>query len=149
MTRSRLMSTIAVAAFALVTILGATGSAAAAMPPHSRITLQFNSEQIDIDVTLSSCGVRDIKGATKIDVMMPLGMTGSVVDADGGFRHLGYDVDTANRDSASGAVVLRVLVPSRSTCQIEVGYAFVDAMAGGAIAAPGRTNTTVKLPIVM
>lgn len=57
-------------------------------------------------------------------------MTGSTVDTDGGFRHLDYDIDMANRDTATGQVVLRVLVPSRSTCRIEVGYAFVDAMAG-------------------
>lgn len=149
MTRSRIVSTIAALAFALVTMLGVTGAAGAEMPPHSRATLQFNDQQINVDVTLNSCGTRDIKEATKIDVMMPRGMTGSVVDTDGGFRHLDYDIDMANRDTATGQIVLRVLVPSRSTCRIEVGYAFVDAMAGGAMAAPGRTNTTVKLSIVM
>jgi len=149
MTRARLCSTVAAFVLSLVTIISVTGSAGAAMAPHSRATLQFNDEQINIDITLHSCGTRDIKDATKIDVMMPLGMTGSVVDMDGGFRHLGYDIDIANRTVATGAVVLRVLVPSRSTCQIEVGYAFVDAMAGGAMAAPGRTNTTVKLSIVI
>lgn len=129
-------------------MLASSATATAAMPPASRATIEIDGDLIDLDVTLHTCRSRAVTGAIRVSVSLPKGVSGSAIGDDGGFRKQGYAFTFRERADTTRNVGVRVVVPgSTSLCEITVGYAYQDGMAGPAMSGPGTTNVLMKLTL--
>lgn len=132
---------------ALILVGSLSVGAEAATPRRARATIDVGGTAIDIDIRLLSCMPKQITGPVAIDVVVPAGQTGTVLDLDNGFRGQGYAVGFSEGVETSMAHVT-VTVPAKSAiCRLDIGYAHVDPTEGPAMAGPARTNRPITFDI--